>query len=416
MSVPQDDGFTRPFTAGVDWAKDNHVARVVDAAGRSVERMVVSHSKAGLARLIVMLDRQQVVEVGIERPDGPVIDVLLASGRTVFVIPPSQVKALRGRYGSVGNKDDHYDAYVLADVVRTDRVRLTPLVRDQPGTVALRSLVRARRDLVRTRVAMTNQLRAHLDIALPGVVGLFAELDSKVSRQFLAAFATQDDVDRLLAGGVDALAGWLKGAGYNQKTKTEVLFGRLADAARGPAGGHGSALAGITRAYLAAVTALVEQIAALTEQIDEAFQAHPDKAIFGSLPRAGTLRAARLLAEIGDARGRFPTANSLAGLAGVVPSTRRSGNVTVISFRWSVDKQLRDALCDFAADSRNANPWAADLYRQARKRGHRHPHAVRIVARSWASVIWTCWTTNSVYNPDKHGALQRLLKQQQEAA
>ena len=34
--------------------------------------------------------------------------------------------------------------------------------------------------------------------------------------------------------------------------------------------------------------------------------AHPDRHIFTALPKAGTVRAARLLAEIGDARGRYP--------------------------------------------------------------------------------------------------------------
>ncbi len=41
----------------------------------------------------------------------------------VYVIPPGQLKNLRSRYGSAGNKDDRFDAYVLADVVRTDRRR-----------------------------------------------------------------------------------------------------------------------------------------------------------------------------------------------------------------------------------------------------------------------------------------------------
>ena len=119
------------------------------------------------------------------------------------------------------------------------------------------------------------------------------------------------------------------------------------------------------------------------------------------------MRAARLLAEIGDARGRFPTADSLACLAGVAPSTRQSGKVEVVTFRWAADKQLRDAVCDFAGDSRHANPWAADLYQRARARGHDHPHAVRILARAWVDIIWTCWTTNTPYDPDRHGALQR---------
>ena len=123
------------------------------------------------------------------------------------------------------------------------------------------------------------------------------------------------------------------------------------------------------------------------------------------------MRAARLLAEIGDARGRFPTATALACLAGVAPSTRQSGTVNVVSFRWAVDKQLRDAVCDFAGDSRNANPWAADLYDKARARGHDHPHAVRILGRAWIDIIWKCWTTNTPYNPRQHRALQHLLDQ-----
>jgi transposase len=135
--------------------------------------------------------------------------------------------------------------------------------------------------------------------------------------------------------------------------------------------------------------------------------------IFTSLPRAGTVRAARLLAEIGDCRARFPTAAALAGLAGVTPSTRQSGNTRIVAFRWAVDKQLRDAVCDFAGDTRRSNPWAADLYQRARARGKNHNHAVRILARAWLTIIYKCWTTNTTYHPTNHRALQRLLTQHQ---
>lgn len=63
----------------------------------------------------------------------------------------------------------------------------------------------------------------------------------------------------------------------------------------------------LTRALLGALRALVEQIEALTVQITEQLHLHADAHVFASLPRAGTVRAARLLAEFGDARGRFPT-------------------------------------------------------------------------------------------------------------
>jgi transposase len=127
--------------------------------------------------------------------------------------------------------------------------------------------------------------------------------------------------------------------------------------------------------------------------------AHADAHIFTSLPRSGKVRAARLLAEIGDCRARFPTRESLFCLAGVAPSTRQSGKIRAVGFRWACSKQLRDAITDFAGDSRRANPWAADLYQRARDRGHDHPHAVRILARAWLNIIWHCWQTGEAYHP-----------------
>jgi transposase len=98
----------------LDWAKDDHAAAVVGAEGEALHRFGVRHDRPGIKALITRLLGAGVSEVGIERPDGPVVDALLAAGLAVFVIPPSQVKNLRSRYGSAGNKDDRFDAHVLA--------------------------------------------------------------------------------------------------------------------------------------------------------------------------------------------------------------------------------------------------------------------------------------------------------------
>ncbi|HEX4059474.1 MAG TPA: transposase [Streptosporangiaceae bacterium] len=84
---------------------------------------------------------------------------------------------------------------------------------------------------------------------------------------------------------------------------------------------------------MAVVQALNTQIRVLAASISDQLAAHPDAVIFTSLPRSGTVRAARLLAEMGDARGRFPTRDSLTCLAGVAPSTRQSGKVKSVTFR-----------------------------------------------------------------------------------
>lgn len=399
-------------TAGIDWARDDHAVAIVDGRGREIYRCAVEHTAAGLRELVGVLGKHGVGEVAIERPDGPVVDALLGAGVTVVVISPNQVKNLRGRYGSAGNKDDRFDAYVLADTLRTDRARLRPLVPDTDATVALRRACRARKDLVRHRVAAANQLRAHLRNVLPAVVGLFSEIDSATTLAFLTRFDTQDKVDWISP---KRLGDWLAKQGYSGKVDPAVLHQRIIDAPRGATGAHGSAQAHITASYVTLLRTLAEQIKALEKQIDRQLGSHADAHIFTSLPRSGRVRAARLLAEIGDCRARFPTPESLTCLAGAAPSTRQSGKLRVVGFRWSCDKQLRDAVTDFAADTRLVNPWAADLYDRARARGHDHAHAVRILARAWLHVIWHCWQDGVPYDPETHRALQRVLAQNRAA-
>ena len=400
-------------TCGIDWANDDHAVCVVDAAGNAVQRFTVAHTGEGLAGMVRRLRKAGVGEAAIERPDGKVVDALLEAGLTVVVISPNQLKNLRGRYGPAGNKDDRFDAFVLADTLRTDRARLRPLLPDSPAAVTLRQACRARKDLVGHRVAVCNQLRAHLKIAFPGAVGLFAEPGSPISLAFLARYDCQDRADWLSPG---RLAAWLKSQGYCGRKDPAVLYQRLAGAPRGTAGDDGTAQAHVTRALLAVLTSLVTQVKALDAQIAGQLALHPGAHVFTSLPRSGTVRAARLLAEIGDCRARFPAPEALICLAGVAPSTRKSGKTTFVDFRWAADKQLRDAVCDFAGDSRHASPWAARLCNDAIARGKDHPHATRILARAWLYVIWHCWQDGVAYDPAKHKALQRILAEEKPAA
>jgi transposase len=196
MSIDPSTAAAR-VTAGVDWAKDDHAVCVAGSHGEALERFTVHHDAAGLRQMAARLLRAGVSQVGIERGDGPVVDTLLEAGLTVFVIPPGRVKNLRSRYGSAGNKDDRFDAYVLAEAVRTDARRLRPMERDSDQATALRSTVRARRDLVGHRVAAANQLRAHLQAAFPAAAALFADIDSAITLAFLSRFTTREQADWL---------------------------------------------------------------------------------------------------------------------------------------------------------------------------------------------------------------------------
>lgn len=390
--------------AGIDWAKDSHAVCVVDARGSAVARFEVAHTDAGLRELVRRL--RGVEGVAIERPDGPVIEALLDGGLHVVVIASRQVKALRTRHGLAGNKDDRSDALVLADALRTDGHRLRSLQPDTAATVALRATVRARKDLVQTRVSLVQRLEAHLALVFPGAVDLFADLASDIAQAFLLRFPSAERAAWLSPRRLDH---WLVAQGYcGRRTGTE-LHARLAAAPAGLSGETSEAMAAVTMAYIRAIAVVRDQVAALDARIVEQLLAHPDGHVFTSLPRSGRVRAAALLAEIGDCRARFPTPESLACLAGATPSTRQSGQHRAVTFRYQCDKKLRDAVIDFAGDSRHANAWAADLYARARSRGKTHPHAVRILARAWIHVIWRCWQDGVAYDPTRHHRLQHVL-------
>lgn len=390
---------------GVDWATDAHAIAVVDEVGGLVDEFEVEHSAAGLSELCRRLTRHEVGRVAIERPDGPVVDALLAGGFDVVVVSSRSVKALRERYGTAGNKSDRSDAYLLADCLRTDGHRWRSLEPDSPATVTLRSHVRARKDLVETRVAIANQLRAHLRVVFPGAVGLFADIDSPISLRFLERFPSAARARWLSE---KRLGSWLRANGYCGRKTPDELYRRLVEAPAGALGDDGDIRGAVVLAFVEVLKTLRAQIDELTTRMAEQLDAHPDAVIFTSLPRAGAVRAATLLAEIGDCRARFPDAESLACLAGVAPSTRSSGRHRAVTFRWSSDKKLRDALCDFAGDSWRGNPWAEARYRELRKT-KTHPHAERILARTWAQIIWRCWQDRQPYEPARHGALQRVL-------
>jgi transposase len=392
---------------GVDWAVDAHAVCVVDDHGRVIVEFEVANTAAGLSELCRCVEQAGARRVAIERPDGPVVDALLEAGLEVVVVASRSVKALRERYGTSGNKSDRSDAYVLADCLRTDGHRWRSLEPDSPATVTLREHVRARKDLVETRVATANQLRAHLRIVFPGAVGLFRDIDSPISLRFLERFPSANRAAWLSP---KRLGAWLRANGYCGRKDPAELHARLDAAPVGTNGDEGDARAAITVAYITVLKALRAQIDELDTRIAELLDAHPDATIFRSLPRSGTVRAATLLAEIGDCRARFPDPESLTCLAGVAPSTRTSGRHRAVTFRWSSNKKLREALCDFAGDTMRANAWADHRYRALRASGKSHPHAERILARSWAHIIWRCWQDHTPYDPTRHGAHQQLAE------
>jgi transposase len=398
--------------AGIDWASREHAVCVNDGDGRIVAGRRYRHDERGVRALCDRLVELGVLLVAVERPDGLLIERLLDAGLCVLAIHPNQVAAMRPRFSNAGGKSDSFDAFVLAELARTDSHRFRILVPDRDETKALRALTRARGDLVRTRVALANELRAQLECFWPGAVAIFAEIDSPIALAFLRRYPAPADARGL---GEQRLERFLARNHYCGRRPADELLGRLRGAADGRAGTlESEARRQIVLGLVAALEPLVAQIAQLTSEIRGALHDHADGATFSSLFRdpKTAICPATILAEIGDCRERYPTKAALAGDGGQAPVAVESGKSKRARFHWACDHRLRDAIATLADTSRHTNPWAADIYHRARARGCSHPHAIRILGRAWCAVIWRIWHDHTTYDPTLHGGYQRLIAQQ----
>ena len=171
-----------PFHGGLDWGGTSHAVCVIDGAGQVLACVEARHDAAGLADMLARLNRiapPADLPIAIERPSGLIVDALVEAGHPVIPIHPNVVKACRPRYRAAGGKSDPGDAYMLADILRTDGHRFRPLMPASDDIRALRALVRGRDDLVAQRVALANQLRSLLEGFWPAAAAVFAAIDSR---------------------------------------------------------------------------------------------------------------------------------------------------------------------------------------------------------------------------------------------
>jgi transposase len=397
------------YFVGLDWAAREHAVCAIDERGTVVARFTVAHSDAGMRELAARLGKLATppeLRVAIERPSGLVVDTLVDGGFAVVPIHPNAVKASRPRYSASQGKTDLGDAYLLADLLRTDGHRFRTLAPLSDEIKALRGIVRLRDDLVGQRVAAANQLRNLLGDFWPGAAAIFADVDSPIALDFLERYPTPQSAASL---GEKRLAAFTARHAYSGRRSTGELLERLRAAPRSVAGELESEAKGeCVRALVAVLRPLVTQIATLTAAAEHAVEAHADAKVVTPLFRSGRICAAMLLAELGDDRARFVSADHLAAEGGVAPVTRESGKHRAVGFRWACNMRLRAALTTLADATRHTNPWATGIYQRARARGCEHAHAIRILARAWCRVIWHCWQQRVAYDPTKHRAAREL--------
>ena len=390
---------------GDDWAEAHHDVELVDEAGRVLSQRRLPEGVKGLAGLHELVaeqlgddDEPDAVVVGIETDHGPWVSALVAAGYTVFAVNPLQVARYRERHSVSGAKSDRGDAHILAEVVRLDRAHHHRLA--APSTLAeqIKVLARSHQTMIWTRRRQANLLRSTLRVFYPAALATLG--DGLTDRDAVAVLAAAPSPERGKGLTRSRIAAVLRRGG--RKRGVDAAAERIQAGLRAPQLDLAPELAD---AYAVTVSALVAVIGELNRQIevlDEAvgahFGQHPDAQILLSQPGLGTILGARVLAEFGDAPGRYADAKARKNYAGTSPITRASGTKRVVLARHARNRRLADALNRQAFAALTGSPGARAYYDRHRAAGATHNQALRALANRLVGVLHGCLEHRTLYD------------------
>jgi hypothetical protein len=307
----------------------------------------------------------------------------------------------RERHSTSGAKSDPGDAFVLAELARTDGHNHRPVAGDSELAEAIKVLARAHQSLIWTRRRQLNQLRSTLREFYPGALEAFEDLGSWDALAVLA-IAPTPALGRGLSRSKIAAA--LRRGGRQRRVDqraVEIQAALRTQQLQAPAL-VANAMGSTVAALIAVAVELTHQIARLETDLAEHFELHPDAKIIRSQPGLGTILGARVLAEFGDDPNRYDGAKSRKNYAATSPITRASGQHRVVLARYARNKRLANACYLWAFAALNASPGARAFYDQRRAVGDTHNKALRALANRLVGILHGCLTHHTLY--DEHTA------------
>jgi transposase len=313
----------------VDCAKARSKIMLADFYGRVlIPPTIVEHNKAGFEAAVRLL-REALDQHGLKdhivavertgRYHGPIQRAFVKAGSEVRIVHPFATKQFR-QPADPGNKTDDTDLSAIHRAAVNGFGLLEP--EPDPIFVRLQLLARHRRDLVRKRVSIQQQMHEHLQSFMPGYSKCFDDVfDSEIALGIAKNF---DSAAAIVAAGLTGLAGQLRQAGLRMHAPTlekALAWARQAPTPQEPASIH-------RRFFLeldADRMSKIELIEALEGELAEQLVLTPYVLLMG-VPGISVVSAAELAGEMGPIR-HYANGRAITGRAGLFPSRSQSDQV-----------------------------------------------------------------------------------------
>ena len=322
------------------------------------------------------------------------------------------MRSSHGRLRQSAARSDPSDAWLIADILRTDHHRLQAWQPDRLLTRQIRAKIKFIGFLTRGLVRLTNRQRALLLRYYPAAAELESSLKTPIAQHFIRAFPSPQAAASL---DLETLQAFARQNRYIHYHKLPGLLAKLQQSQ--PQADQEIVLACQAEAQSLA-SILLEMITAKKAtqgEVRKLFAEHPDREIYASLPGTGEYLQPALLAKFGDDRQRFPTSGRVQALAGTSPVTISSGKRKRVSFRKSCDHEFRHITQQWARLSLRSSVWANAYYTQIRPHCESESHAFRCLANRWLAILWKIWQDHKPYDEAYH-LQQRTLHSQPRVA
>lgn len=389
------------YFVGIDWADQKHDIAILREDGKALcPSFRISKSYRGFERLLEKLRtfsaEPQQFKIGIETPHNLLIDFLLDLGYPVFAIFPGSMKSFRKRYRTSSARDDAFDCFVLADVLRTDRRCWRPVDLGSESIREIRILSRDHQGLIEQQTAWSNALRSTLKVYYPEYIHFFSDIACPTSLNFLLAYP---DFQTAASLSIEQLVQFFKEQHYRNNKSVNKIYDLLHQ-------NHLRVNPALIRAKRCKALGCAKQLLHLiadietySQRIKTLVEEHPDGNIFLSYPGVGHITAARLMALFTDNRERYADVSEVQALTGSCPVTEKSGkNFSVTYYRSACNKFYRNLMHNLAFSSLGEAEWALAYYQKHRQLGKNHSHALRCLANLHSKILFAMWKNRTSYD------------------
>jgi transposase len=392
------------YYVGVDWADEFHQVWVSDPEGKKVAEMTIEQSAKGMSEFGRWLHERKAEGIelwaAIEKPHGRIVEFLLDHAVVVYPVNPKALDRARDRFRMSQSKSDAFDAYVLAEFVRTDHAHLRALEPDSEQAQEFKLLTRDHHRLMRQKTRLLNQIEVTLKEYYPRPLEVFSDLESNIALDFLTRYPTPRALSDLTRRKWNRFA---KREHHLGEVRCRELWEKLSQPQLKIPEHVVRAKAQLLSVLVVQFKALIGAVESYREKVQSFFASMPAANLVKTLPggKSGTT-VPMLWAELGDAKSRWQSFRHLQAEAGGVPVTKASGKSRVVQFRFACNKLLRYASYWFSFNSLNRCEWANKYYRDQRAKGHSHPQALRALGAKWLKILFVMWRDHKPYDENYH--------------